>query len=330
MFDPIRLKELIEGSGVAFRSNSVSFIFTCPRCHKKDKLYIRKTNGQFICFVCKEESGFSGRPEFALAEILCQPIHEIRVKLYGEATVKDYATLNLKLNTFGNEEPEEESEIVIPEVCWGWSQYEIDHQHATQGASYLERRGISTSIAKEYGIRYNSVERSITFPITYKGRMVGWQTRIIDSDRVWMEELGKHVHITKSLTSKNLPKHLCVMFEHRLEGSDHAVLCEGPIDALKAHQCGGNIATMGKLVSRPQIELMKSHGVSKVYLALDPDASKEVGQLAQDLKEDFELYDMRPPAPHKDLGEMEMGAVLELFKTAPKVKPGQLFLHLNV
>jgi len=121
------------------------------------------------------------------------------------------------------------------------------------------------------------------------------------------------------------------MFADRVAGHDHAVLCEGPLDALKAHYCGGNVATMGKAVAPAQIQLLKSSGIKKLYLALDPDAAEEVNRLVESLSGHLELYDMIAPTngTKADLGAMSLEEVYDLFLSAPKINPSNFFMFLK-
>lgn len=118
------------------------------------------------------------------------------------------------------------------------------------------------------------------------------------------------------------------MFSDRIN-AEHAVLCEGPIDALKAHLCGGNVAALGKGVSSHQLELLKHSGITRLYLALDPDAFVESQNILKLMVQYVEVYDMRPPQPYKDLGEMPMEEVKVLMDQAPKLDANHMFLYLK-
>ncbi len=329
--DPEVLLDFIDGQGLSYKKNSVSFIFTCPRCSKKDKLYLRRSNGQFICFKCAEVSNFRGRPEFALAELCRMPLALVKEALYG-ADASDYDAGYLDFaaifgdDDFGEDEPIEEA---TPTVKWPGNYYSMDHRFAERGAIYLEGRGIPRDIALAYDLRFCPEDRRVGFPITMDGQLVGWQARLVVPNRIWNEELGKWKEIPKVLSSKDVPREKTVMFENRLAGQEAAVLCEGPIDALKAHLCpAGNVAAMGKAVSRGQIRLLRDRGIKRIYLALDPDAVQETARLVKEFS-DLECYLMEAPKPWKDLGEMPMEAVLDLFRGAQRVDSGSLFVFFG-
>ncbi len=327
------LKRLVLDSGISFKQTASSWIFTCPRCNKAGKLYLYKESGRFLCFICSETENFKGRPEYALTELLGIPIGEIRSRLYGDGEYGNTVHLDLTLRDFDNEVvPKvdvEEQNASFDEVEWPWEYFPIDtDKEAKRGREYLEGRGISLSVAMEYDIRYAPTRRRVAFPVIVGGRLLGYQERLVVPHRNWNEEQGRYNETPKILTSQDLPRQKLVMFADRLIGKDHAVLCEGPVDAIKAHLCGGNVATMGKAVSRGQMQFLKDRGVKKLYLGLDPDAADEMIRLSKDFP-DMEMYYMAVPAKYKDLGEMPMEEVLEIFQAATRLDRSKIFLVLS-
>jgi hypothetical protein len=119
------------------------------------------------------------------------------------------------------------------------------------------------------------------------------------------------------------------MFQDRLMGSEHMVYTEGPIDALKCHLVGGNVAGMGKIVTRAQLAIIRGSGVKRVYIGLDLNAGRETMAMAQTLgNSDFELYRLTPAPGYEDLGAMPMEGVLERFRAAEDLHPSDLLLSL--
>lgn len=343
MVKPDKLLAFLEETGLSYKQNSVSFIFTCPKCEKKDKLYLRKRDGRFVCWFCKEIDGYQGRPEFALADLTLQPIANVRAALYGSHATADEDYFDLKVPDFFGEDDEIDEDVaVIETVKWPWNYYDIDHSFSKTGRDYLESRGVSVELAREYGLRYAPMDRRVIFPIEVGNRLVGWQARLVIPHEYWNEEKQDIVSAQKMLSSKGIPSAQTVMFSKRLYNSEHVVVCEGPIDAMKAHACGGNVATMGKAVGQGQMDLLRSPdrltrrevgefvyaGIKRVYLALDPDAAKETTRLVREFS-DLEVYIMHAPRPYKDLGEMSVDAVRDLFLRARRVNPGNIFVHFD-
>lgn len=328
--DPAILYQIIKESGVAYVQNSQSYIFTCPKCEKKKKLYISKASGNFICFFCTETENYKGRPEYALSDLLGVPVRVLRAQLYGEGDVPVEVHLDFQLiDFFGDEDEEDPDAEQIPLVHWPHDFLEIDDPKALRGREYLRGRGVAPSMAARYGIRYSPLQERVVFPVADGEKLYGWQARATKPTR-FVDGLGRTRDIPKILSSTGIPRAKTLMFSDRLRGSEHAVLCEGPVDALKAHYCGGNVAAMGKAVTPGQVQLLINGGVKRLYLALDPDASNEMQRLMRDHFDDFELYEMRAKGGGKaDLGAMSYEDVFELFLDARRLPPGHLFSYLN-
>lgn len=328
MVDPKRLEEYLKSTSLTYKTRSNSYIFTCPRCLKKEKLYIRRKDGVFCCWFCKETSRFKGKPEYALSELLNIPVSAVKEKLYDIAPITDEPRVFLNLNLREFLDPEDELEEYIPKINWPWNYYPIDHNNSKKGLEYLIRRGIGLDLASKYGLRYCPQRRRVAFPIINDGVLVGYQERLVINNKFFNEETEDIITTPKILSSENVPRDHLLMFSDRIT-SNHVVLCEGPIDCIKADLCGGNVAAMGKAVAKGQIDSLIKAGVNKIYLALDPDALDETARLVRDSFPDMDCYVMLPPKPFKDLGEMPCEAVFEVFKSAVKVNKATLFAFMR-
>ncbi len=339
--DPQKLADLISNSGLRPRENKLSYIFDCPKCQKAQRLWMFKESGQFVCWYCAEINGFKGRSEFALAALLDRPVGAIRKELYGSELTTADVFFDFTLEDHWSDD---EIDIPVPDmsklnrVLWSPDFYSIDHQFSPKGADYLAKRGISLEVAQHYGIRYSPTDRRVAFPVAYKGALFGWQARFT-GETEWIDpETGQERRILKILSTDSLSgqRDKVVQFADQLLGTDQAIVCEGPVDAIKCHLCqpapdmpAGNVATMGKVVSDQQVALLKYSGIKRVYLALDPDAEAEVGRLVKLFEPEVEVYLMKVPKPFKDFGEMSMDAVLLAYKAARRVVTGQMFFFLK-
>lgn len=324
------IKYILQEAGVAFKSNSRSFIMSCPRCKKKEKLYIRQADGRFVCWYCKEIDNFQGRPEYALSELSSIPIQEIRTRLYGEdvdAPMDDY--INFRPQDFlDDEDVTLSSEDVLASINFTPDILPLNSLHCKEGRDYLLGRGVSLELAEKYGVRYSPAKRRVIFPVSYGKELYGWQGRTISEQKeYWDDEFEQFVTINKALTSLGLKKDKALMFRDNLVGSPHCVLCEGPFDGIKADLCGGNVVTMGKAVSNAQLAIIRNHGVKKVYLALDPDAAAEMRRILEYFK-DLELYDMRPPKGY-DLGKLTTVQVKDLFDKAIRIDNTRIIVYVK-
>jgi hypothetical protein len=326
------IRSILQEAGVGFTTNSKSFILTCPRCSKPEKLYMLKQTGRFVCWVCRETEGFQGRPEFALAELVGRPVQAIRAQLYDlEAEALAPILDSIVADFVGGDDDiillEPEAEELIS-VDWPEDSVALDGPD-TAGADYLWKRGVPLSVALQYDIRWWPKRKQVLFPVKSQGRLLGWQGRLIEGTDSYQDPVTqKWVTPPKIITSKGLRGSRSLMFFDRLQGQKHAVLCEGPMDALKAHLCGGNVASMGKAVSRIQLQLLRNAGIEKLYIALDPDAQEEANRIARN-PQGMQIFNMTAPKPYKDLGEMPFDAVRELFLTARRMGPGDLFLDFT-
>jgi hypothetical protein len=314
MFDPESLKNVIISSGVSFRENGKSFIFECPRCNKRNKLYIDKKEGYFCCFRCKSD-GFKGRAEYALSELFSTPVNELKSKLYSGIHTQFNKILELDLKDyFDYEESAEFTAPELPEMAVSPNFVDNDHPSFQKGREYLiNQRGVSEDLIRHYDIQYSPSEQCVVFPVKVENKLVGWQLRGINRPI--------------KLTSKGLDKTKCLMFQDNLNNSEHCVLAEGPISTIKAHLCGGNVASMGKDVSETQLKIITSR-VKRVYLGLDPDAANVTERICRQLYGEVEVNLLEPATGYEDLGDMSPQQVLEQFKCAKKAF-GQSFFFLK-
>ncbi len=325
-----KLASFLQESGLSYKTTNNSYIFTCPRCQKHDKLYIYRSGKGFVCFVCREDiqngHGFAGKPEYALAELTGKSVRDIRDEIYGASLSK------LSGNLIDIEQDDDEIAGIdmlddVPDSPWPYHCYELNDKNAAEGVAYLESRGIPADIAMQYQIRYSTAERSIAFPVLVGTKLVGWQCRTIDPLIVTVN--GKTFKRTKSISTPGIPRDRIVMFQNRLIGAKSAVVCEGPVDALKCHFFGtGNVATMGKAVSDGQISVIKNSGVESVYLALDPDAALEAPALAVRFG-GMPVSIVTIPAPYKDIGEMPFQEAKEAILAAEPFKKTRVYMLLK-
>jgi hypothetical protein len=342
---PEALQTLIETSGLEFDNRyKKAWRFDCPKCGKKERLYIRRRDGRFICWYCRDktEGGFEGDPEYALSLLLGRSTTDIQDIIYGPEFTP---TARLNLRFWGSVRPYvrededlDDDELELPEdvanplvgIPYPPHYISIFDPKAELGQIYLHGRGVTPELAKVYQLMYDPMKRRVVFPVVTRGVMVGWQARTCGPSE-WVDDDGRQRKIPKILTTIiEGTRDNVLMFEHRLEGSDHAVLAEGPFDALKLHLCGGNVCSMGKSVAPGQVERLKAFGIKKLYLAQDPDAHTETRLLNRKYCKDFEIYYLTPKGTgYEDFGAMPPELAFECFKKAERVHPRQWFLYFG-
>jgi hypothetical protein len=279
--------------------------------------------------VCRETTGFAGKVEWCLTELTGKPVTELRKDLYGPEH-RSSVYLDIQIRDFFSEE--DEIPLFVPqdlhemELDPGFR--ELTDPVSQAGVRYLESRGLSLDLCLEYQVMYWPMQNAVVFPAIIRGKTVGWQTRIAGPNYFKDPETGLEYKVPKAMTAVGLKKDRMLMFGDRITG-DHAILCEGPIDAMKASYCGGNVAALGKGVSAYQLDLLKHSSIKKLYLALDPDAFIESGKILKEMAQYMDVYDMRPPKPYGDIGEMSLEEVKMLMEHAPKLDKTHLFIYLK-
>jgi hypothetical protein len=336
--DPAKLLDFIDTQGLSYRTTAKSYVFSCPKCGKEDKLYLRKRDGRFICWFCSKSKGFQGAPEYALNALTDIPLESIRKALYGSLVAQATLTLDFRILDFYDELDENEvivdedieAFLELPDLQWPHHCLPLTHQGSKNGVAYLEGRGVPVDVALRYDIRYSPERRSVAFPVWMGDKLVGYQFRTIDPTLV-MGPSGP-VKLLKTISSPDIPRDRCVMFANRLT-SDFAVLCEGPFDAIKLDGLGsGNVATMGKVVSQNQIELLLRSGIRKLYIALDPDAADEINPILRSIGGvDGYLVELpcKPGQGKVDLGSLTMGEAAQCVLDAKPMKNNRLHGYLE-
>ena len=246
-----------------FHNNSIES--ECPSCGTRGegKFLIRKSDGKTVCFKGSCDYGVK-KFEVFYSLVAGISVREAKDIIDGKIIERDTHELSLNLDPKPAVESPEEA---IKPIDWPpEGTYDIDSYGGQIGADYLASRGIPKDVAKEYGIRFSINARRVFFPIKMNGEYYGYQARSVDKVEPQF----------RMLNNPGFKRSQMVMFADRLKGSSHAIITEGPIDAIKFHNVGGNICTMGKNISNNQIKMIEESGVDKIYLALDNDATADM------------------------------------------------------
>jgi hypothetical protein len=293
-----KIREFLSNNGIYFTEVGQSLAMNCPNCGK-NKLYISKDDGHYICFVCADTHRLKGpNVEFILQELTGKPVREINRFIRGIVSLKDFDLEKLYAENIQPEKTPEDPdfEFVIPRTF-----YEINHPEAKDGLAYLEnKRGVPGWLAADLNIFYSPKYEQVIFPIYDGQKCVGYQGRAIYGK-------VKFNHVKKS--------HY-LMFEHTIS-SDSVILAEGPISAIKFAKTGfGFVASMGKAVSETQVQRLKKLGVKKIYLALDRDAHKDVETFCSKWYNDFSISIVEVPERRDDFGDCEFDECVEAIANA--------------
>jgi len=308
------IRNVLRENGVSFRENGKSFILNCFRCGKQEKLYIRKSDGHFICFTCSDN--YTGAITRVLSELL-------NIAPWDILNLLELESFNAPIYEVTEAESLIEHKIFPPSIV-SW-----EHPLFRKGQNYLEGRGISLDMIKFFNVHYDYSLKRIIFPVLDDVGIVGWTDRIIlpDDKLVFTDKFGNLRNIPKSL--HNFDKGRYLLFNELWpEEIEHLIIAEGPISAMKAHLCGNAVATMGKKISGHQIELIKARRVKRLYLGFDPDAGAEIEKLVQLFYgRGTDLYLLPPSKGKADLGDCTPEEVYDIFRSASeKLTPSHIIV----
>ncbi len=320
------LLDHLDTLGVEQINHANSIESECPYCVTlgDGKFLIRKRDGKTVCFKGSCDYGVKKFDAY-YALVASIPIAKSREIISGQSF--SFKSRELSLNLDAKTNHEEQMEALKPIEWPPESTYPINDFGGEMGAEYLIGRGITKEIAGEYGIRFSIRERRVYFPVMMNGKAYGYQARAIDP-----VDPGYRM-----LNNPGFQRSQLVMFIDRLKDSNHAILTEGPVDAIKFHKLGGNICTMGKKISANQIELIKKYNISKIYLALDEDAAPDIRWIQE--KVEIPCFLLRVPDSVKkrcaeenkkaDFGECTFDECVEAFRNAQEFNRYNTVLYLK-
>lgn len=329
------LVELLKTEGLDFHPAARSWVLDCPMCGRR-KWAIRKTDGYSKCYRCDHD--FKGFADYTLSVALKRERGPLSKLLYGVVLSGGHVEERGEERWVDHWEELAVHDIEVieveswpPEVFPHPDHRELDSPAGMKGLAYLESRGISLELAKEYGVKYNPVEERVIFPIVVEGVLRGWQGRLVHSGK-YIDKKGREREMPKALSEGECGGKV-LQFQDRLKGASHCVLVEGPVDAIKCHMLGGNVASMGKNNVTPAVLdiIVRRHGIKKVYLGLDDDAAAVFESSLLDLSwhRDIEVFHLRPAPGREDLGAGTLEENLEQFQQAQPIRPGQMFTYFR-
>lgn len=324
-----KIKNIIAEQGLAYKEKSRTIYTICPVCNRDDKFSILKQNGACICYRASCEFG---KRWFLDWIVLTANVSYKEAKaMLSDVEIRQFEDENGQLNINLNDPTEktvssinEIKPIKFPE----FHMVSIDHPDAAPGLKYLGSRGIPLTIAVEYDIHYSPMFRRIYFPVYVGDQVFGYQGRAIDPVP----------YADKVRNNEGFSRESLVMFLNNIKNTDFVILTEGPVDAIKFHFVGGNVCTMGKVVTDKQQKLIFNNRIKKVYLALDEDADVETREL-QWKYGDKQIFLAKIPESAKircakqnkkaDFGECTFDECVFAIQNAEQLNGSELLIHLK-
>lgn len=288
-----KTQTFLKNHGISFKDTTNSLIVTCPLCFK-EKLYFSKLEANFICFSCSENLKGS-TPYYALSLLTNIPIQDIKSEfevIESKPVHQVYAIS--KVTT-----------VYIPQRFIA-----ISDPEAIDGANYLFKRGIDLETAAKYNIKYDPKNRMVVFLCKEGSHYVGYQSRAIDKDVP--KEKQKY-------TMSGFEKSKHFLFQEYIKG-DSVILAEGPVSAIKFAKTGISfVASMGKAISKAQVDKLLALGVKNVYLGLDRDAFKEINIFIKKYSTVFDIYYLKVPDDEEDFGSCSFEKCVNVYRNSKYV-----------
>ena len=169
----------------------------------------------------------------------------------------------------------------------------------------------------DFDIGYSQKMRRLIFPVYFEGNLAGWQGWAIDEERV------------KAFTCPGFDKSKFLFNYDSVIGKEYVVLCEGPIDVVRAFKYNA-VGLFGKKISKSQLNLLLSLNLKKIYIGLDPDAQKEAYELAKNLSGfigDIRILEINEG---RDLGDSNTEEIDKYVENSKKYEKKQLFHILKM
>lgn len=277
-----RIVEIISDSGAGFVEKKSTIRTSCPVCGRDDKFSILKDNGACICYRASCEFGKRWFEDW-IRLTLHIPYKDARDMLHGSQTDLPKVIENIDFHIKADSDEELPTDGLMPILFPEFHMLPLSDRQCEDGLNYVLNRGISRAMIEKYNLVYSKLYRRVYIPVIIDGICYGYQGRHVDDVPSEM----------RMRNNEGFSREALVMFADNMADEDYAVLAEGPFDALKFELVGGNIATMGKVVTAKQLGIIKSYGIRKLYLALDEDAASETNGIVQ--SGEFETYLVKVP-----------------------------------
>ena len=233
----------------------------CPYCHREQKMSINLNTYRTNCFRCNEH------PSPA------QMVMDIEnLETYSELITflrnGDFTELEFK---------EEKVELAEPKPIYLPESFKLINQGESHIAkitrNYLKHRGFDINELSKHGIGYcteGDYFGYVILPFYSNGKLTYFNARLVIGNG------PRYNNPPKSVTG--LGKEFLIFNEDALELYNQVYICEGVFNALTIGERA--IATMGKAVSRYQVNTLIKSPVKRFILLLDPDAKDKAIDLA--------------------------------------------------
>lgn len=234
---------------------------TCPYCFRENKMGVNLSLNRCNCFRCGENPS-------PIQLIMNVEKLDTFSEAYTLLNSGDFNELTFK---------EEKVELAAPQPIYlpeGYKNISYgDSQVAKTIRSYLNKRGFSTEFSAKNGIGYCDKGDKFGFviiPYYYNGQLRYYNARNVIGNG------PKYNNPSKDITG--IGKEFIIFNHDALSMYNHIFICEGAFNALTMGERG--VATMGKNISRYQINEFIKAPAKRFVILLDPDAKDKALELA--------------------------------------------------
>lgn len=287
-----KIDELFRKHDLVFVKNTTDqLIFEkCPFCGKEKKFYFSMKFGTWLCFSgsCGEKgnivtlvSKLENISIRAAIEYLKYDVERIPSGLLNSLEYRD-----LLKHVEEEKKLYQVQEVELPSNIRKFKNFSLDFlQKYRRFFNYAYKRGLTKEILDHFDIGFSTSQERIIFPVKYRGKVVGWQGRLIDDNKITKTN-------PKALTEPfGVFKKSEYLFNYdSVYDKEYITIVEGPIDCCKTFK-HNSVALLGKTVSQRQFELIREmKNLKKIYIGLDPEATKDIENTYRLFSPYYECY----------------------------------------
>ena len=233
----------------------------CPYCGREQKMGVNLTTYRTNCFRCGEHPS----PAQMIMDIEKIETYSEFIAFLNHGDFDEY--------TFEDQHIEMATPkpIILPE---GFKLITQGKSHIAEiTRSYIQKRGFSAEELSKHGVGYCTKGEYFGYlilPFYTHGKLTYWNARLVIGNG------PRYNNPPKDVTG--LGKEFLIFNSDALELYNSVYICEGVFNALTIGERA--IATMGKSVSRVQVNMLIKSPVKRFILLLDPDAKSKAIELA--------------------------------------------------
>ena len=223
----------------------------------------------------------------------------------------DLDTPDIEELLFGKNARGKAAKHVFPET---WLDSFPPWDQSADARAYLKSRQVPPGLATLMGLRFDSFQRRICFPVRdFKRRLRGLHGRAIDPETdpryrmyTWQGQNNPLIWLGESWVDLDLP----------------IVVVEGPFDLLAVHRCYHNVVS--PLFASPSLVKLRRMSDALEWVTLfDRGKGGDAGRakVSQAMAGQI-VHHLTPPEHRKDPGEMSLGETQELLATVLQISQG--------